>query len=142
MQRPWALKAILAAVPRGGKLLEIGAGQPFVADLLARLGYDVWLVDPYDGSGNGPVEYETFRAACPQVRFVRANFDDQLLEIPASSFDCVYSISVLEHIDLPGLDGVIEGMRRCLLPSGRSIHAVDHVHRGTATPSISRSCGT
>src|SRR5207248_6507130 len=36
VQRPWAVKAILANVPRGGRVLEIGAGQPFVADLLAR----------------------------------------------------------------------------------------------------------
>ena len=72
VQRPWTLKAILGSVPRGGRLLEIGAGHPYVAELLARLGYEVWIVDPYDGSGNGPVEYETFRAACPQLHFVRA----------------------------------------------------------------------
>src|SRR5215207_9248405 len=33
VQRPWTFKAILASIPRGGRLLEIGAGQPFVADL-------------------------------------------------------------------------------------------------------------
>lgn len=131
VQRPWSLKAILASVPRGGRLLEIGAGQPFVADLLARLGYEVWLVDPYDGSGNGPVEYEAFRAACPDVRFVRAVFSDELVEIPADAFDCVYSISVLEHVDALGIDAVVRGMRRCLTSAGISIHCVDHVHRGT-----------
>src|ERR1700716_1678533 len=29
-QRPWVLKAILSQVPRGGRVLEIGAGEPFV----------------------------------------------------------------------------------------------------------------
>ena len=130
VQRPWTFKAILASIPHGGRLLEIGAGQPFVADLLASVGYEVWVVDPYDGSGNGPVEYEAFREACPEVRFVRAVFSDELIDIPAHYFDCVYSISVLEHLDLQGIDTVVRGMSRCLTASGISIHAVDHVHRG------------
>ena len=60
-QRPWALKAILSVVPPGGRVLEIGAGEPFIADVLDRLGYEVWVVDPYDGTGNGPREHERFR---------------------------------------------------------------------------------
>src|SRR3954470_17816750 len=47
VQRPWVLKAILSRVPRGGRVLEIGAGEPFVADILERLGYEVSIVDPY-----------------------------------------------------------------------------------------------
>ena len=131
VQRPWALKAILGSVPRGGRLLEIGAGHPYVAELLARLGYEVWVVDPYDGSGNGPVELESFRACCPLIHFVPAAFSDALTEIPAASFDGVYSISVLEHVERPGIDAVVRGMKRCLSATGVSIHAVDHVHRGT-----------
>ena len=129
-QRPWAVKAVLSNVPRGGRVLEIGAGQPFVADVLARCGYDVWVVDPYDGSGNGPVEFERFRSESPAVTFVRDEFSDRLEAIAPSTFDCVYSISVLEHIDENGLDGVVAGMRRAMKPTGMSIHAVDHVLRG------------
>ena len=130
VQRPWTLKTILGGVPRGGRVLEIGAGQPYVADLLARLGYEAWVVDPYDGSGNGPVEYEQFRAACPNVHFVRDTFRDELDDVPTASFDCIYSISVLEHVPRPDFDRIIDGMKRCLRPSGVSVHAVDHVHRG------------
>src|SRR5262249_58399910 len=65
VQRPWALKTILSRVPPGSRLLEIGAGQPYVADILASLGYEVWLVDPYDGSGNGPVGFERYRLRRP-----------------------------------------------------------------------------
>lgn len=130
VQRPWVLKAIIGKVPKGGRILEIGGGQPYVADLLGRLGYEVWLVDPYDGSGNGPVEFEHFRRESPSVRFVRALFDDRLTEPPPASLDCIYSISVLEHIDYVGLQGVFRGMQKFLKPSGVSIHAVDHVHKG------------
>lgn len=130
-QRPWVLKAILGQVRRGGRVLEIGAGEPFVADLLARLGYEVWVVDPYDGTGNGPLEYERFRRECPEVHFVRDFFSDRLdLELPDASLDCIYSISVLEHVPPDALRGVLAGMRRFLSPSGWNIHAVDHVHQG------------
>jgi hypothetical protein len=36
-QRPWMVKAILGGLPRGSRLLEIGAGHPYVASLLTRL---------------------------------------------------------------------------------------------------------
>ena len=39
-QRPWTFKTILGAVPYGGRLLEIGAGEPIVAELLSCLGYN------------------------------------------------------------------------------------------------------
>ena len=131
LQRPWMLKAILSRVEaRGGRLLEIGAGEPFVADLLRRLGYEVWIVDPYDGSGNGPTEFGRFRREYRDLRFIRERFSAGTHELKPASFDCIYSISVLEHIPSAGLEGVMAGVRRFLKPDGISIHAVDHVHRG------------
>src|SRR5262249_53783309 len=104
-QRPWMLKAILSAVPPKSRVLEIGAGEPFVADILDRLGYEVWVVDPYDGSGNGPTEYERFRNECPRVHFIRGIFGQQILSAPPGGFNCVYSISVLEHVSQAALEG-------------------------------------
>lgn len=130
-QRPWVFKAILGNVPEGGRVLEIGAGQPYVADMLSRLGYDVWIVDPYDGSGNGPREFETFRRGSPMVNFVRSTFGPASTDlVPAGVFDCVYSISVLEHVPLLEIDGVAEEIARTLRQSGTTLHAVDHVRRG------------
>jgi 2-polyprenyl-3-methyl-5-hydroxy-6-metoxy-1,4-benzoquinol methylase len=130
VQRPWALKTILGTVSPGARVMEVGGGQPYVADILARLGYDVWLIDPYDGSGNGPIEYEAYRRACPAVHFVRSRFDDTLDDAPAGSVACVFSISVLEHVDTDGLRGIFRGMVRFLKPDGVSVHAIDHVHKG------------
>jgi len=131
LQRPWMLKAVLgAARGRRGRLLEIGAGEPFVADLLQRLGHEVWIVDPYDGSGNGPREFRQFRSDYRGLRFVRDLFSDKTAGLKPGCFDCIYSISVLEHIPDVGLRGVMAGMKRFLQPDGFSIHAVDHVHRG------------
>ncbi len=130
-QRPWVLKAILGATRgRRQRFLEIGAGEPLVAALLERLGNEVWVVDPYDGSGNGPTDYERYRADYPRLHFVREQFGPDRAGVKPGSVDCVYSISVLEHIPPTGLLSVMAGMKRFLRPDGVSIHAVDHVHRG------------
>ena len=129
LQRCWMVKAVLGCVPRGSRLIEIGAGEPLVAGLLSRLGYEVTIVDPYDGSGNGPREYSRFAAAYPDVSIVRDQFPpDPGLSGP---YDCVYSVSVLEHVPLEAIDGVIEGAREAVRERGGcQIHAVDHVIAG------------
>jgi len=128
-QRCWMVKAVLASVPNGGRLVEIGAGEPLVAGLLSRLGYEVVVVDPYDGSGNGPREYGRFTKAYPDLRFVRDQFPPA--QALGGGFDCVYSISVLEHVPLEAVGGVIAGAAEVLRERGGcSIHAVDHVLAG------------
>lgn len=129
LQRCWTIKAILGNVERGSRILEIGAGEPLVAGMLSRLGYDVTVVDPYDGSGNGPREFKRFQTAYPDLRFIREQFPPS--EPLGDGFGAIYSISVLEHVPLEQIDSVIEGARALLAkPRGCSIHAVDHVLAG------------
>lgn len=129
LQRCWMLKAILGNVPVGSRLLEIGAGEPLVAGALSRIGYDVTVVDAYDGSGNGPREFETFRTAYPDLTFVREHFPPQTPV--GDDFAAIYSISVLEHVPLDVIDSVMERSRELLAKQqGVSIHAVDHVLAG------------
>jgi len=131
VQRPWVLKAILSTLPPGSRLLEIGAGNPMVAHLLSELGYQITVVDPYDGSGHGPTEYEAFVKAYPRLSFLRKHFSYQVAELEPGSFDCVFSISVLEHVPGHEIPGVLEGIRRFVREErGCSIHAIDHVLRG------------
>jgi hypothetical protein len=128
MQRCWMVKAILGTVEPGGRLVEIGAGEPLVADLLSRLGYQVTIVDPYDGSGQGPREFDEFSGSHPNLTFIRERFPPSRgLE---GQYAGVYSISVLEHIPLEALGGVISAATDVLAPGGASIHAVDHVLAG------------
>ena len=130
LQRPWAFKAVLANVPTGGRILEIGAGEPYVAELLSRCGYEVWVVDPYDGSGNGPTEFAEFVGRYPNLKIIRQQFGTGLSQLPLASFDAVYSISVLEHIPFDALRDAMAMAHQCLAPRGINIHAVDHVHLG------------
>jgi glycosyltransferase involved in cell wall biosynthesis len=130
VQRPWTVKAILATVPSGGRLLEIGAGDPFVASLLEQLGYEAWIVDPYDGRDGGPSDFEAIRSGYPDINFLRGLFPDDVDHGLEGSFDCVYSISVLEHVPLQEVERVCAGMRRFARQGGNLVHAVDHVHKG------------
>ena len=145
LQRCWMVKAVLGNTDRGGNLIEMGAGEPLVADLLSRLGHDVTVVDPYDGSGDGPVEFERFRDAYPDLTFIRESFPPSG-GLP-SDVACVYSISVLEHVGLFHVGPVIDAARDAAAPSGCSIHAIDHVlagwgeerHRADLEEIVSRS---
>jgi methyltransferase family protein len=130
LQRPAALKGILAVLPPGSHLVEIGAGEPHVADLLSQLGFFVTVVDPYDGSGHGPTDFETYKTRYPSVRFIRNQFSDTLSDLKGFQVDCVYSISVLEHVPATALSQVFAGIDRFLRPGGHSFHLIDHVLSG------------
>ena len=130
VQRPWAVKAILGMVQRGSRILEIGAGEPWIADTLSRAGYEVWIVDPYESSCSGPGAMARFMLECPDVRFIRDVFTDQLPDLPPATFDCIYSVSVLQHLEHESLRAMVRGIAKFLKAGGISLHAIDHVQRG------------
>jgi SAM-dependent methyltransferase len=130
VQRPWAAKAILANVARPARLLEIGGGEPIVSGLLAELGYDVTLVDPYDGFANGPTDYERYRQHFPHVKIVREYLRPCLPVLRGQSFDAIFSISVLEHIPPEALSTCFDAIAEFLAPGGASIHCFDFILQG------------
>jgi SAM-dependent methyltransferase len=111
-------------------LLEVGAGEPHVAHILTELGYCVTVVDPYDGSGRGPTEFEYYQCKYPNVQIIRDVLSDRLDTFEPASFDCIYSVSVLEHVHQPALSTLFDGIRRFLKPGGYSLHIIDHVLAG------------
>jgi hypothetical protein len=129
-QRPWSVKAVLNSLPPGSRLLEIGSGEPLAADALASLGYDVTICDPFDGSGNGPVEFEAYRAHYKRVKFIRSLFTPTLARTFAGQFDGIYSVSVLEHVVEEHLSNAFEAVTIALKPGGYSIHVIDLVLQG------------
>ena len=126
VQRPWTVKALLGLLEPSATLAEIGAGLPDVAQVLTECGYRVIAVDPYEGAGNGPVEYEKYRQLFPGVD-IRKQYFDETLQVD-KKVDAVYSISTIEHI--PDLEPVFRAIHRILKPGGLSLHCIDVVTRG------------
>ena len=130
VQRPWALKAVLAHVPPPARLLEIGGGEPIVSGLLAELGYDVTLIDPYDGFGNGPTDYQRYLEFFPRVKIVREYFRPGMNTFPSKSFDAIFSVSVIEHFPLESLAPCFQAIEEFLRRGGASIHCFDFILQG------------
>ena len=130
VQRPWAAKTVLAHRPPPARLLEIGGGEPIVSGFLSELGYDVTLVDPYDGFGNGPTDYERYREQFPHVKIVREYFRPGLPALRPKSFDAIFSVSVLEHIPPEALRTCFDAIGEFLAPGGASIHCFDFILQG------------
>jgi hypothetical protein len=56
---------------------------------------------------------------------------EQVLPAPPGGFACIYSTSLLEHLPAESLEEAFAGMKKYLRPSGWSIHAFNHVHKGS-----------
>jgi Methyltransferase domain len=130
VQRPWAVKTIIGCTPQPARLLEIGGGEPIVSGFLAELGYEVILADPYDGFGNGPTEYENYVTLFPHVRILREYFRPGLPQFAPHSFDCIFSVSVLEHIPAESVSTCFDAIAELLKPGGASIHCFDFIVQG------------
>jgi hypothetical protein len=129
VQRAWMVKAVLCRLAPGTRLIEIGGGVPKSSSALGSLGYKPVIVDPYEGQGNGPTEFDQFRRAHPQIDFVRELFSPTLTQFEPLSADCIFSVSTLEHIH--NQTPIFEGIEKFLKPGGWSIHCVDISIRGT-----------
>jgi hypothetical protein len=130
-QRPWMVNEIINTVPNSYTLCEIGAGEPLAASELSNNGYSISICDPFDGSGNGPTEFAEYVKLYPLIKFIRNRFTP---EVAQSNFpnglDVIYSISVLEHVDIIDLKNLFLGIQSSLRPGGFSMHCIDIVLQG------------
>jgi len=113
---------IVENVPRGAKLLEVGGGNSRVIEAL-KPDYECWNLDKFEGEGNGPREVKTAN----NYRLVFDYIGNFNRELPDNYFDCVFSISTLEHLpeDEPTFKNVCEDLNRVLKPGGFSLHCLD-----------------
>ncbi len=116
---------IIANLPHGAKLLEVGGGNSRMIEILKE-DYECWNVDKFEGDGNRPKQLPNTTG----YRLVLAYMGEFSSELPDNYFDCVFSISVLEHIypvDEQNFSRICNDMNRVLKPGGFSIHCFDVV---------------
>ncbi len=104
------LDRISAFLPRGGRVLDFGAGPGDQALKLKELGFEVDAVD-----------LQTSSPRASPVFPVRS-YDGRILPFPDACFDAVMSSNVLEHVkDLPA---TLRELARVLKPGGTMVHVV------------------
>lgn len=104
------LALAISLLPRGGKILELGAGDGWQASLLAQHGFAVTPVD---------VASATMGAA----QFAPVTiYDGRTLPFPDAFFDAVYSSNVLEHVK--DFDRIQAELARVLKRDGIAVHCV------------------
>lgn len=104
------LALAIPLLPKGGKVLELGAGDGWQASLLAQHGFAV-----------APVDVASAATGAAQFAPVTI-YDGRKLPFPDDSFDAVYSSNVLEHVE--NFDGIQAELARVLRSDGVAVHCV------------------
>lgn len=116
---------IIDNLPPGSKLLEVGGGNSRVIEALQKQ-YEIWNVDKFEGVGNGPLQISNDRGH----HLVSAYMGEFSPELPDDYFDCVFSLSTLEHV-YPETEetfkNVCDDINRVLKSGGLSLHLFDVV---------------
>jgi 2-polyprenyl-3-methyl-5-hydroxy-6-metoxy-1,4-benzoquinol methylase len=97
--------------PRGGRVLDVGCGSGLLLGELARLGWEVWGIEPDERAASALKA----RLGLPDGRIVVATAETASL--PAGAFELVTMSHVLEHLHDPR--AALAGVHRWLRPGGR-----------------------
>lgn len=110
------LAHIVACMPPGSRVLEVGAGTGQQARLLSDQGFDV-----------AAIEIPASNYSASRI-FPIVDYDGRTIPFPDASFDAVFSSNVLEHV--PDLVTMHREIRRVVKPGGSVIHVLPtHIWR-------------
>lgn len=113
------------------RVLELGCGyDTFFASHMPAIGVEYWCIDKSNNYLGVGKDETRFLSVVEERRRLGATYIDGLLGdgtpgLPENSFDIVFSISVLEHIDDRTMPSVVTEIKRTLRPGGRSAHTID-----------------
>lgn len=128
---PWGLKHLgylyvyeqLLNLPKGLKVLEIGAGLSLVFDKLLGSIFDYHMIDT-----PGFYVQEDFQTKMNErnhTTFLSGLIGKDSSFINNDSFDVVFSVSALEHVPTDEIRAVCTEMYRILKPGGVMVHTID-----------------
>ena len=138
--RDWELCRVLqaaASLPPGARVLDTGAFNTYLGLRLAGTGAEVMVSDLLRARaiksalrrlGLAPAKpteagFLTWLRAMHEHGLQVRNIDLTRIPLPDASFDCIISLSVVEHI--PAIERAIAEMYRVLAPGGRLLITTD-----------------
>jgi hypothetical protein len=127
-QRGWAIKTLVATVPEGGAILELAGSSPLAAGVLARLGYEVTVLDPFDGTASEPHTLTAVTRNYSALEFIRDHLPPTA-PLPRQ-YAATYSIGLLDRLEPARAVAVMEAALTALEPGGISLHSFAHVMAG------------
>ena len=104
----------------GKKIAEIGCGESRILPTMAQ-NNECFNIEKFEGADNGPSR----EIVIPSVENIKAFVGDFSSLIPDNTFDVLFSVSVVEHIEDKNFDSFFEDCIRILRPGGYMIHAID-----------------
>jgi len=108
-------------------VVDLGSGATFFPFAVARLGWRVIAVDA-DSRATSSVHRAVGRASAGGGAVTSLLADARSIALETESVDCVYCVSVLEHV--PEFEGVISEVARILRPTGLFVLTFDVDLRG------------
>lgn len=127
VQRPWVLETLKEYVPKGQAVIDMGGSACELASCFMN-DYVVTVIDPYDGTGNGPTGMAHLQKRFPKLRFIRDVLNSKTTVFGKHA--AVVSTSVIEHIPPDLIYDTALGIDNALAVGGLSMHAIDFTVRG------------
>jgi hypothetical protein len=117
---------------KGEKIAEVGGAYSRLPEYLAEsYGTESWIIDDFGAYSNETAMWarwgnpDDWIRGHPTVRYCRHPLGFNRTEIPDAYFDCVFSVSTLEHIAPNLWPSVIKDMLRITKVGGRQLHSID-----------------
>ena len=108
--RLYEIGVVQGILPPEGRLLEIGAGTGWQAQVMSNAGYDVSAIDI-------PLSNLKANRVWPVI-----DYDGVVIPFSDNTFDIIYSSNVLEHI--VHIDEFQKEIQRVLKPDGIVVHVI------------------
>ncbi len=118
IQDAWAWSVLKDSAHR--RIGEVGGGVPRILTQLAERNTCV-NIDKLEGVGQGPTE----AAPIEGITTIEAYLGDFDPRLEDNSFDVLFSLSVLEHVEDDDFNRCFADMARILKPGGMMLHAID-----------------
>src|ERR1700689_1236189 len=101
---------LLARLPKGARVLDLGCGTGHFSDYIRRRGHEVVGIDPSSKM------LSFARTNFPEIEFIDGYSND--LPFADGRFDCIVSIEVLRYLNAAEVVRSYKEMRRTLRPGG------------------------